>query len=88
EEGTRWRYYRGRRLLLSGRQTDASTLTEVAELQKEIEGLQEELEELRRESLTKGRDIEHLKNERLELRSRVQRIRKNIATLEAKESTL
>lgn len=61
---------------------------ENAELQEKIDGLQEELEELRRESLTKGRDIEHLKNERLELRSRVQRIRKNIATLEAKESTL
>jgi len=59
-----------------------------AELQEKIDGLQEELEELRRESLTKGRDIEHLKNERLELRSRVQRIRKNISTLEAKESTL
>ena len=61
---------------------------ENAGLQKQIGSLQEELEELRRESLTKGRDIEHLKNERLELRSRVQRIRKNLTTLEAKESTL
>lgn len=61
---------------------------ENALLRKRIDDLQEKLEELRRESLAKGRDIESLKQERVELRSRVKRIRKNLATLEAGESTL
>lgn len=61
---------------------------ENAELRERIDSLQEELEELRRESLTKGQSIENFMQERLEIRSRVQRIRKNLSTLEAKESTL
>lgn len=59
---------------------------ENVELRKRINDLQEELEESKRESLAKGKDIENFMHERLELRSRVQRIRENIATLEAKES--
>jgi cell division septum initiation protein DivIVA len=61
---------------------------ENAELRKRIDDLQEELEGLKRESLAKGQDIENYKHERLELRSRVKRIRENIATLEARESAL
>ena len=59
-----------------------------AELETKIDKLEAELEELREESSAKGRDIKNLKHERLELRSRVQRIRKNIAALETQESTL
>jgi predicted nucleic acid-binding Zn-ribbon protein len=61
---------------------------ENAELRERIDSLQEELEELRRESLAKGQNIENLMQERLEICSRVKRIRKNLSTLEAKESTL
>jgi chromosome segregation ATPase len=58
-------------------------------LKGRIEQLEEELVELKRERFTRDRNIDNLKHERLEIRTRVKRIRENLAALERpmKEST-
>ena len=50
-------------------------------LKERIEQLVEELEELKREGLARDRHINNLKHERLEIRTRVKRIRENLAAL-------
>ena len=55
---------------------------ENARLKRQLEELLDELEELRQENLAKGREIEALVKDRVRIRSHVQRIRENIATLE------
>lgn len=55
---------------------------ENTELKSMVYKLQDDLEELRRENSAKGEIIEQLKNDRLEIRSRVNRIMNRIAALE------